>query len=55
MQENLVFQYLFRMCAVYINASSEEFKKNRNCTTVYTSCVDFCVMISAGELLLARQ
>jgi len=26
MQENSVFQYLFRMCAVYIIASSEEFK-----------------------------
>jgi hypothetical protein len=50
-----VFQYLFKMCAVYINASSEEFKAKQELHSSYTSSVDFCVMMSAGVLLLARQ
>ena len=47
MQENSVFQYLFRMCAVYINASSEEFKtKHELHSSIQLICRVLCHDVS---------
>jgi hypothetical protein len=47
MQENSVFQYLFRMCTLYINASSEEFKTKQELrSSVHLICRFLCHDVS---------